>query len=314
MRRQEDSQHSRAAVFCAALLSLPLAGATAGLAAPPGDLPFGVYDPEGGFAEDSDVQIEHLFLPWEDVFLDSLPAADAYAVERGRAVLVTIEPWTWTRDERNTTPALIAGIADGTYDSNVLAICGVLSEFQSPVTIRWAQEMEDASGQFIWADWDPQTYIAAYKRVVDLCRSVTDPLEDVDFDYMWSPLGYEDMADYFPGHDHVDVIGLSVFGLQPWESDILGREQSFRDILTPRYERALGFELPIVVAELGYVGDQDYVTRWENDVRQDLEGFSELEAVVYFNQREVHPWPDGYGLPDWRIPNNILPEQRAAVD
>ncbi len=277
-------------------------------AAPPGALPFGVYDPGGQFSEDPDVQIEHLFLPWEDVFLPSLELADEYAAERARAILVTIEPWTWTRSERNSAERLTQGITNGVYDGNIRAICDTLAGFQSPVTVRWAQEMEDSSGQFIWAKWEPETYISAYRHVVETCRQSSD-----NFDFMWSPLGYEDFQDYFPGDDYVDVIGLSVFGLQAWEQEVLGSEQSFRDILTPRYERALEFDLPIVVAELGYVGDNAYIERWENDVRQDLDGFPELEAVIYFNQQEVYPWPDGFGLPDWRIPNNQLDEIQAGL-
>ena len=285
------------------LSTLPMIAtlATAAYAAPPGDMPFGVYDPNGGFSDDGDVQIEHLFLPWEDVFLPSLIDADTYALERGRAILVTIEPWTWTASERNTPEILIAGIANGEYDENMRAICTVLSDFESPVTIRWAQEMEDFSGQFIWADWVPQTYVDAYKRVVDVCREVTDK-----FDYMWSPLGYEELADYFPGEDYADVVGISVFGLQAWEKDILGKERSFLDIFVPRYQRALAFDLPIVVAELGYVGSEGYVTKWNNEVRQNLEEFTELQAVIYFNQKEVHPWPNDYGLPDWQFPVNNL--------
>ncbi|MCG7623468.1 glycoside hydrolase family 26 protein [Epibacterium sp. Ofav1-8] len=293
-----------AVVGGAALAVLPLVAA----AAPPGDLPFGAYDPTGGFSDDPDVQIEHLFLPWEDIFLPSLLEADAYAQERGRSVLVTIEPWTWSRSERNTATALIEGIFDGSYDSNLRAICGTLADFDSPVTIRWAQEMDDTSGQFIWAQWRPETYIAAYQRVVDICRETSDR-----FDFMWSPLGFETLAEFYPGDDYVDVIGLSVFGLQAWEQEILGAEQSFHDIFKPRYERALQFDLPIVVAELGYVGDADYVTDWNETVRQDLEDYPELQAVVYFNQKEVYPWPDGYGLPDWRFPQNTLGEVQAAL-
>ncbi len=309
---QQENKFSTLVKAC--VTAVPLLGASAAFAAPPGDLPFGVYDPEGRFSADKDVQIEHLFLPWEDLFLKSLLEADDYAVDRGRSVLVTIEPWTWTRDERNSPETLIADIASGRYDENMTAICNSLSQFKSPVTIRWAQEMEDSSGQFIWANWEPKTYIDAYKHVVDVCRAVTDEVDGVDFDYMWSPLGYEDMGEYFPGEDYVDVVGLSVFGLQAWEQDILGEEQSFSSILTPRYERALKYDLPIVVAELGYVGDAAYVEKWDNDVRQDLEGFPELKAVIYFNQKEVYPWPDGYGRPDWRIPENILPTQSAQAN
>lgn len=274
---------------------------SAGFAGPPGSLPFGVYDPNGAFADDPDVSIEHLFPPWEDVLLQSLYDADAYAAERNRSVLATIEPWTWTRDERNSPDVLIAGIKNGDYDENMSTICSIFNDFQSPVTVRWAHEMEDLSGQFIWAGWEPDTYIAAYKRMVDVCRDVAP-----DLDFMWSPLGLEGFEQYFPGEDYVDVVGLSVFGLQPWENEIIGRERTFREILEPRYESALTFGLPIVVAELGFVEDPAYVAQWMDDVRQDVEGLNELVAVIYFNQTEVYPWPDGYGLPDWRFDHNVL--------
>ncbi len=278
------------------------------LAAPPGALPFGVYDPNGGFTDDRDVQIEHLFLPWEDVFLPSLLQADEYAQERRRNVLVTIEPWTWTRNERNTSATLIEGIFNGTYDANMREICKTLAGFKSPVTIRWAQEMDDTSGQFIWAQWNPETYVAAYRRVVDICRAESD-----QFDYMWSPLGFETMAQFYPGDDYVDVVGLSVFGLQDWEQKILGGEQSFDDIFAPRYQRALEFGLPVVIAELGYVGDAAYVEKWNQAVRSRISEYPELRAVLYFNQQEVYPWPDDFGLPDWQFPQNTLEPREARL-
>ena len=272
--------------------------------APPGELPFGVYDPDGAFEDATNVQIEHLFLPWKDVFLPSLEQADDYAIDHNRSILVTIEPWTWTRSERNTPGALRVGAAEGEFDPNMRTICAALSQFSSAVTVRWGHEMEDLSGQFIWAGWDPQDYIEAYRRFIGICRE-----EAEDIQYMWSPLGHTDLEQYYPGDDYVDIVGLSVFGYQPWEKAILGREQTFRDILEPRYQRALAFNKPIVVAELGFSGDAAYVAQWENDVRQDLEGFDELRAVIYFNQREVYDWPDGFGLPNWQFGKNVLPSE-----
>ncbi len=265
-------------------------------AAPPGPLPFGVYDPEGTFKDDAEVSIEHLFLPWEDVFLPSLHDADAYAQERNRVLLVTIEPWTWTVSERNRPETLIAGIQSGDYDHYMRSICEVLNKVQSPVTVRWAQEMEDKSGQFIWSNWQPEVYISSYKRMVDVCRS-----EAPKVDYMWSPLGFENLNLYYPGDDYVDIIGLSVFGLQRWETNTLGFEQSFKDIFEPRYNRVLGYGKPIMVAELGYSGNAAYIEEWENSIRQIYPEFPELIAVSYFNQKEVYPWPNGFGIPDWRI-------------
>ncbi|HDR27762.1 glycoside hydrolase family 26 protein [Rhodovulum sp.] len=283
--------------------SLALSGAALAESAPPGELPFGVYDPDGLFADDPEVTIEHLFLPWEDVFLPSLIEADAYALARGRSILATIEPWTWNRSERNTPEILQQGIASGDYDRYMASICAVLNLFDSPVTVRWAHEMEDESGQFIWADWEPETYIAAYRRMVDVCRA-----QAPGANYMWSPLGLEDLAEYYPGDDYVDIVGLSVFGLQPWEREILGAEQSFESILAPRYARAEPFGKPVVVAELGYSGSEDYVAKWDSEIRLIYPEFPSLVAVVYFNQKEVYPWPDGYGLPNWRFDSRVIDE------
>jgi endoglucanase len=270
-------------------------------AAPKGELPFGIYDPDGDFSDDPEITVEHLFLPWEDVYLPSLVEADSYALERGRSVLVTIEPWTWSRSERNTAERLQQGISTGEYDRYMSSICAVLNLFESPVTVRWAQEMEDESGQFIWAAWEPDAYIAAYRHMVDICRAQAPKIN-----YMWSPSGYDDLADYYPGDDYVDLVGLSVFGYQPWERDILGKELSFKEILAPRYALADQFGKPIVVAELGYAGDQAYVDKWDSEVRKKYAEFPNLAAVVYFNQVEVYPWPNGYGRPNWKLDAHVI--------
>ncbi len=278
-----------------------LGAAPAARAAPPGDLPFGVYDPGGYFANDKDVQIEHLFLPWEDVYLPSLTEADKYALARKRALLVTIEPWTWSRSERNTPQHLRRGIADGSYDANMRAICQVLNTLQSPVTVRWGHEMDDNNGQFIWAGWAPKDYIAAYRRMVDVCRKAAPKVR-----YMWSPLGDAGMERYYPGDSYVDLVGISVFGFQPWDKAHYGHDRSFEEVMAPRYQRAAAFGKPVVVAELGYSGDQAYVDAWENQVRTLGPKYPKLVGVVYFNYPEVYNWPGGFGRPDWRVDHRVL--------
>lgn len=265
---------------------------------PPG---FGAYDPLGDYSDADDIQIEHLFLPWEDLFLESLIEADAYALERNRDVLVTIEPWTWTRDARNTPEALIRGIRNGTYDENMTAICAELSKFKSKVTVRWAQEMDFSDGQFIWSGWDPDTYITSYKHVIDLCRAAAP-----DIAVMWSPLGTDGMEDYYPGDDYVDMVGVSVFGYQPWERAKEGRDLTFDEIFAPRYERARQFGKPVVVAELGFSGDQEYVDAWQENTREAATQYPNLQSIIYFDQQEVYPWPDGFGLPNWRVGERVI--------
>ncbi|WP_305983965.1 glycoside hydrolase family 26 protein [Roseibium sp. MMSF_3544] len=270
---------------------------------PSADIAFGAYDPPGFFINDDGVSVEHLFLPWEDVELESLLLADQYAKERGRSVLITVEPWTWGENWDVSPAELRSGIASGAYDPNISAICTVANAMESPVTIRWAQEMESTSGRFTWSGWEPDAYIDAYQHVVDVCRENAP-----DASFMWSPKGEEGLQAYYPGDDYADVVGLSVFGLQEWDKDKYGGDRTFAETLAPAYERVVGFGKPVYVAELGYVGDREYVTKWAEDVTNVGPEFPELTTVVYFNDKEVWPWPDGYGLPDWRITEQILPE------
>ncbi|MFC6488400.1 glycoside hydrolase family 26 protein [Nitratireductor sp. GCM10026969] len=257
---------------------------------------FGAYDPHGDFSEDPNSEVEHLFLPWEDVDLSTLSIADAYARERGRSLLITIEPWSWSIDWRLSPEELYRGIANGAYDANMAAICTEISKLESPVVIRWAQEMDEIDNQFTWAHWRPQEYVAAYRRSVTECRKHVK-----DARFMWSPKGNEGLEAFYPGDEYVDIVGLSVFGYQTYDQGETGRDWTFMERLAPGYERAVGFGKPIWVAELGYEGDRSYVRNWAENVAKPHPQFPELVAVVYFNDREVYPWPKDYGRPDWRV-------------
>ena len=271
------------------------------VAAPPGNLPFGVYDPDGQFSNDRDVDIEHVFLPWEDVDLTSLIDADKYAAARDRALLITVEPWTWTRDDRNTKDFLLNGIRQGYYDSNMRNVCRVIGALNSPTSVRWAHEMEHDEGQFIWAGWRPEDYIDAFRRMMAICKDAAPNINVV-----WSPLGHEGSQAYYPGDDIVDLVGISVFGLEPWERKYLGRALTYNELLEERYNRLKGFGKPIFVAEVGFSGSAEYIDTWDGQVAQERPDLPQLVGASYFNQKEVYPWPNGFGLPDWRVSNRII--------
>ncbi|MET4636095.1 glycoside hydrolase family 26 protein [Kaistia defluvii] len=261
----------------------------------------GAYDPHGDYANDSNSKIEHVFLPWEDVDLETLAMADQYASQRGRSLLITVEPWSWARDWRVTPDDLLRGILAGRYDSNMSSACSAASELKSSVTIRWAQEMDDKSGQFTWSYWKPDDYIKAYRHVVDVCRK-----EFPTAQFMWSPRGDEGLEAYYPGNNYVDSIGLSVFGYQPYDQLTTGRDTTFVERTKPGYDRVKGFGKPIAIAELGYEGKDDYVRGWALEANRPHAEFPAMTAVVYFNDREVYPWPRGVGRPDWRVANHPL--------
>src|SRR4029450_10209460 len=81
----------------------------------------GVYDPKGSFSSTPAWGIEHVFMPGQDVDLSSLRTADQYAVQRGRQLLVTIEPWSWSENSRLSSQELGVQILAGAFDSQTRA-------------------------------------------------------------------------------------------------------------------------------------------------------------------------------------------------
>ncbi len=260
---------------------------------------FGAYDPHGDFRDEKGDVTEHLFLPWEDVDLSNLGTADDYAYERGRKLLITIEPWSWDQNWNVSSNLLRQRILSGYYDANMQAICDALSGFKCPITIRWAQEMDNPYGRFTWSLWPPADYIKAFRRMHAIVKKTLPEAK-----MMWSPRGEKGLQAYYPGDKFVDIVGLSVFGYEPFDKIEYGAPRSFAESVKRGYELSAGFGKPIWVAELGYEGGKDYLTKWVEEATRKYPEYPALEEVVYFNDKEVWPWPYGLGLPNWRVVRN----------
>ncbi|EJJ28788.1 glycoside hydrolase family 26 protein [Rhizobium sp. CF142] len=257
---------------------------------------FGAYDPHGDFGAQQSVTTEHLFLPWEDVDLETLRVADAYALARGRNLLITVEPWSWDVDWRLTSDELRRKLFRGDYDVNMRAIASMIAQLKSPVIVRWGQEMEDKSGRFSWSGWNPSDYIAAYRRMMDIVRE-----EAPGTKLMWSPKGQPGLNAYYPGDGYVDFVGLSIFGLEPYDQIVHKGPRTFSEALKPGYDLVAQYHKPVWVAELGYEGSDGYIKPWMETATMKQNDFPELQEVVYFNDRDVHSWPFNLGRPDWRV-------------
>lgn len=259
-------------------------------------LRFGCYDPYGDFSGENRVATEHLFLPWEDVDLSSLPAADDYARARGRNVLVTIEPWSWAQDWNVTSAQLRDLVLSGQRDANMRAICQALATFRSPIVVRWAQEMDNPYNRFTWSDWNPADYVEAFRRMRAIAHEILPSAR-----MMWSPRGETNLQQFHPGDEHVDLIGLTVFGLEEYDIRIYGQPRTFEESVRQGYELTAVYGKPVWVAELGYEGSLDYLAEWASNVTAYIPQYPLLEEVVYFNAPEVWEWPFGLGWPNWRV-------------
>lgn len=272
-------------------VSLPVRGL------PQDRVALGVYDPSGSLQSLPQVSIEHIFWNWT---LDpsGLAAQVKEIRSRGHVPMVSAEPWP--RDAGGT---LIPDVAAGKYDGEARRMCSVLAaEIPQEILLRWGHEM-DLKGLYPWSAGSPADYIAAYRRVVDVCRAAG--ASNVEF--VWSPAGTPSARDYWPGQTYVDYVGLTVLGFREWDvfwgaPDAL----AFTEIFGPKFGLVKGFGKPVIVAELGVAGEDKYRVEWLKAAFRTAQGIPELRALVYFN--DVNP-PNSAGLfktPDWRVSPELL--------
>lgn len=261
----------------------------------------GGYSLEGEFAEVEDLfALDHYFVNWIDYSTTSLSNSIQSTIDNDRWPLITIEPFT----EGNVEPeTYLSNIVFGDYDETIISICSDIGSTDHPVIIRFMHEMdhEANAGRYPWVTDDAPLFITAYKHFVDLCdHSIEEAY------YMWSPVGSDTLANYYPGDDYVDMIGLSLYSLPEWEiknyKKVLDFDSSFGD----KYRRVQDYNKKVVLAEFAVAQSGDHQKNFITDMALNIEKYPLLDTVVYFNAKE--PYPEGWGLSsnatiDWRIEN-----------
>ncbi|WDZ75425.1 glycosyl hydrolase [Ensifer adhaerens] len=264
----------------------------------------GVYDPHDAVADSDALELEHVFVYWQKPDRALLKRKIAIAARQGRALMLSVEPYTHAADWRAGGERLFADIGNGRFDREIGDVCARAAAFDGPVYVRWGHEMEDPDGRYPWARRDKEGYKKAFRYFVAKCRALAPEAR-----FVWSPKGHRNLAGYYPGDDVVDVIGIPVWGLQKMDVDYWGRERRFGEALSEKYRRVAGFGKPVMIAELGVSGSADYRRAWYREILDQQtyrRAFPLLTTVVFFNDKEPYKWPLRYGSPDWRLDKEAL--------
>jgi beta-mannanase len=260
------------------------------------DVPkLGVYDPHGQLRSQGDISIEHVFVSWQTFRPEDLRLAASDAKALGRQLMITVEPWTRAVNMKDGRATLLSEVAGGGFDREITSICQEIGATGSPIMVSWGHEMDEMEGRFPWANHDPTVFQKAYRHFVDQCRQFAPAAR-----FGWTPKGEQTMGTYYPGSAHVDYIGLTLFDVQSWNRD--HRDwRTLDDKFGALHSQIAGFGKTVVLAEFGVEGDEAYRQQALACARDRFRKFPNLEAIVYFNDRETWRWPEPYGRPDWRI-------------
>ena len=268
---------------------------------PERELAIGVYDPMGAFAGVSTISIEQVFSPWRPDTTREVVKNIRSVRARNRTPLVGLEPWPFNVNGL-TRETLFADIVAGRYDEPIQSVCtAAAAEAPQDILLRWAHEM-DLTGHHPWAQGNPEAFVPAYRHVVDECRRHATNVR-----FVWSPAGNWDAGQYWPGDEYVDYVGVTTLAFRDWE--LFRGEQvatSFEQLFERRLKVVGPFGKPIIVAEFGVQGDNQYREHWLAGAFRAIERYPQIRAVVYFNAVDPSRWGE-YEVPDWRIGPNQFP-------
>lgn len=244
-----------------------------------------------------------LFRDWthETPPLDALEAVRA----QGATPILTWEPWyaapmdTGPANASDQPPFALTRMLAGDHDYRISTWAKALSSWGHDVILRFAHEMN--------GDWYPwgtgvqgntaDQYVQAWRYVhnrfaaagasnVRWCWAPNVPASGTDTDAA-------QLADFFPGNDVVDVLGIDGYnwGLPDSPLSWSTPEELFGPGINEL--RGLGTQLPIVVTETasaeGHKPDQSKA-EWITQLFDYLTQQGDVRGVIWFQERKERDW------------------------
>jgi hypothetical protein len=113
----------------------------------------------------------------------------------------------------------------------------------------------------------------------------------------------------------LDMVGVAVWGLERWDHNHHGRPRSFAETFAEKYRRVAKFGKPVIIAELGIAGGNDYRSAWLSEITRSSmthASFPLLTSIVYCNDQEPRFWTPGFWLAGLEPERHSLRRGRSA--
>ena len=205
------------------------------------------------------------------------PSSATYKMSQGLdehlyTPFITLEPGSYS----------LYDIANGTYDDVLKEYFSLFTGERSntDVFIRFAHEMEmrPSYGQawYSWQSYDYDTYVKAWKHVVDLGRQIAPNIK-----WVWSPNRADEYSyPYYPGDDYVDFVSLS---LNNTSYQYTSFEQFYTSVGTKEFlER---YNKPIIIGECAEHSYDPYVkSEYLKSILSYLENDDRIVGIVYLDK------------------------------
>ena len=230
---------------------------------------------------------------WYQDWAQEFPKDDAMnVVNYGAVPHIVWEPWYWSDHNKVKLRDIVAG----KWDNYIRSWAQAVRAFAYPIFLRVGHEfnIEGYPWGVVNNDKDPEIYIKAFRRVVDIFRS--EGAGNAKF--VWAPMNYSfpseawnDWTTAYPGDNYVDWVGFDGYNwgtTQSW-SDWQVLKYLFRDQV--RLARKLWPTKPIMIAEFASADQGGDKAAWIKEVPGYLKtSMRDIDAVVWFDLKKEADW------------------------
>lgn len=259
----------------------------------------------GVFREGAPANINHIkkyeeqtgnkpaMIMWYQDWDQNFPQAAAMnAVKYGAVPHIVWEPWYWSDHSKVQLKDIIAG----KWDNYIRTWAQEIRSFKHVIFLRVGHEfnIEGYPWGIINNEKNPEIYIKAYRRVVDIFKK--EKVKNVRWvwcfmNYSYPKKTWNDWVAAYPGDEYVDWIGIDGYNwgtTQDW-SDWQGFHILFRD--QTRRAKKLWPDKPIMVAEFGSAEKGGDKAAWIKEIPTYLKtSMRDMDLIIWFDIKKETDW------------------------
>jgi len=236
--------------------------------------------------------ILHIYVAWGDKPREKFPMIYVKSIhDLGSIPMITWEPWLndfdreshgleWLEDPNVEG---MKALANGDYDFYIEEWSKQVADFGHPIFIRFGHEMNDPY-RYPWGPQNnqPEDFVAAWKHVIDVFRK-----NDVDnVIWIWAPQPSHLLyAEYYPGHDYVDWVGVGALNYGTVAS--WSQWWTFKEIFGDYYYWLDMIDKPQMITEMGSLKVGGNRTQWFREAFNHLPTkYPRIKSILFFNHSE----------------------------
>ena len=246
------------------------------------------------------------YLAWHKDIDSHFPTSIIDSVYLNKSIpMITWEPWLNTfEDEISDSDHVYDLITSGFFNSFIAEFADRLKDLEKPVFMRFAHELDNPFYPWYMPGEEAATkFKGAWIHTYEIFKN----RDAHNVIWIWNPWKAENLAEFYPGREYVDWIGINILNYGEYNMD--GEWHDFESLYAPFHEELIKLpQTPVVISEFGTLGDSQSQNQWIEDAFSVIENdYSEVKSVIYFNSKVDGNWPRGLQSDeylDWTIPQN----------